>query len=126
MVKKRVLVVDDEPDIVETIKFRLVNAGFEVITAGDGEEALKKVREENPDLVLLDILLPKKDGYAVCQEIKSNPSLETIPVIMVTIKGEKEDKFRALIDIGANGYITKPFDSDKLVQQVKEILSRKE
>lgn len=118
MYSKKILIVDDEKDIVETIKFMLETEGFECITAYDGEEALSKAKEENPDLIILDVMMPKINGYKICRLLKFDDKYKDIPVIMVTARSQMEDKAIGK-ETGANEYITKPFDIMHLVERVK-------
>ncbi len=118
MSKSRILVVDDEPGIVDIAKTNLEGHGFIVIEAYDGEEALEKVKEEKPDLVVLDILMPEMDGWDVLERIESDPELSGIPVIMLTARVSDEDVLRGL-EAGAVEYMTKPFYPEDLVAAVK-------
>jgi DNA-binding response OmpR family regulator len=120
MRKPRVLVVDDEPQMVGIIAYALEQEGFEVLTAYDGEKALVKVKEGKPDLVILDVVIPKVDGFEVCRRIRQQT---TIPVIMLTVKREEVDRIRGL-ELGADDYVTKPFSHRELVLRVKAILRR--
>ncbi|GAA0176976.1 response regulator transcription factor [Clostridium sediminicola] len=119
----KILIVDDELNIQELIKFNLINQGYEVIVAGDGIEALKLVKAEKPDLILLDLMLPGIDGYDVCSQIRKNNSISSIPIIMLTAKGEEFDKIHGL-ELGADDYITKPFSVKELLARVKAVLRR--
>lgn len=121
MDKKRILIVDDERDIVETIQFRLEVEGFECLVAYDGEEAFLKAKRENPDLILLDIMLPKINGYQMCRLLKSEQEYSHIPIIMLTAKTQESDKFWGK-ESGADDYVTKPFEMEKLVQIIHEYL----
>jgi len=121
MNKKRILVVDDEVDLVETVRFSLELEGFEVLVAHNGEEALNQARKENPDLILLDLMLPKLDGYKVCRLLKFDERYKHIPILMLTAKTQEKDKTMGM-ETGANEYITKPFDMDELMKKVKEYL----
>ena len=118
---KRVLIVDDEPDIVETLKFVLEIEGMNCKTAFDGEEALNKVKSEMPDLIILDVMLPKINGYKICRLLKFDSKYKEIPILMVTARSQEEDKVIGE-ETGADEYITKPFDIDDLVQKVKKYL----
>lgn len=120
---KTVLIVDDEIHIQELIKFNLTKNGFDVITCGDGLEALKIVENEKPDIILLDLMLPGMDGLEVCKKIRRTPGIEDIPIIMITAKGEELDKILGL-ELGADDYITKPFSVRELVARVKAMLRR--
>jgi two-component system phosphate regulon response regulator PhoB len=124
MVRHRtVVVVEDEADIQEVIEYNLRREGFRVICAQDGESGLRRAREESPDLVLLDLMLPDVDGVEVCRLLKENPLTRTIPVIMVTAKGEESDVILGL-GLGADDYITKPFSPREVVARVKAVLRR--
>ncbi|GAB6098613.1 response regulator transcription factor [Halanaerocella petrolearia] len=116
----KILVVDDDQHICKLINIYLKKEDYQVVTATDGQEALEKYHETNPQLVVLDIMLPEVDGWQVCQEIRKDSN---IPILMLTAKGEKEDKLKGL-EIGADDYVTKPFDPDELVARVKVILRR--
>ena len=124
MNKKRILIVDDERDIVETIQFMLESEGLECLTAYDGEDALLKARTENPDLILLDIMLPKINGYQVCRLLKSDEEYKHIPIIMLTAKVQESDKFWGK-ESGADDYVTKPFEMEKLIQKIQGYLEIK-
>ena len=116
----KILVVDDERPIAEILKYNLEKDGFEVILAFDGEEALRRAGEDNPDLIILDIMLPKMDGFAVCREIRSR---REIPIIMLTAKETELDKVLGL-ELGADDYVTKPFSAREVAARVKAILRR--
>lgn len=122
MDKKRILLVDDEEDLVVTISMRLEANNYDVIPAYDGQEGLKKAREEKPDLIILDIMMPKLDGYQVCRMLKFDRTLNKIPIIMLTAMSQEEDK-KTGMDVKADAYITKPFDSKVLIDKVKELLA---
>lgn len=117
---KKILVVDDEKPISDIIKFNLVKEGYEVETAFDGEEALKKVYQFQPDLVLLDVMLPKLDGFQVCRRIRESFNM---PIIMLTAKEEEVDKVLGF-ELGADDYITKPFGMRELIARVKANIRR--
>ena len=119
----KILVVDDEPDAVELIEFNLRNAGFEVVTAADGAEALRKARATLPDLILLDVMLPEVDGLAVCKLLRHDPNTTSIPIIMLTAKAAEIDRVVGL-ELGADDYVTKPFSPRELVLRVKGLLRR--
>ena len=124
MYKKKVLIVDDEHDIVETIRFSLELEDFECLVAYDGEEALLKAKREDPDLILLDIMLPKTNGYQVCRLLKSDQEYSHIPIIMLTAKTQESDKFWGK-ESGADDYVTKPFEMEKLIRKIQEYLEIK-
>jgi len=117
---KKILVVDDEKPISDIVKFNLTKEGYEVFTAYDGEEALEKVEEVLPDLIILDLMLPKKDGLEVCREVRKNHDM---PIIMVTAKDSEIDKVLGL-ELGADDYVTKPFSNRELTARVKANLRR--
>lgn len=117
---EKVLIVDDEKPIVEILKYNLEKEGYRVVTAFDGEEALKMVETENPDVIVLDIMLPKKDGFTVCREIRSS---RDIPIIMLTAKEMEMDKVLGL-ELGADDYVTKPFSAREVTARIKAILRR--
>lgn len=121
MEKKRVLIVDDEPDIVETIKFNLEVENIECITAYDGEEALAKAKRERPDLILLDIMLPIMNGYKVARLLKFDEAFKKIPIIMLTARVQERDVELGR-ETGADEYVTKPFDMSELMVLVKKYL----
>ncbi|MFA8439043.1 response regulator YycF [Pueribacillus sp. YX66] len=117
---KKVLVVEDEKPIADILQFNLEKEGYRVAVANDGEEALTKVREDSPDLVLLDLMLPKKDGMEVCREIRKE---HYMPIIMLTAKDSEIDKVLGL-ELGADDYVTKPFSTRELIARVKANLRR--
>lgn len=121
MDKQRILIVDDEKDIVEGIKFRLEFEGFECLVAYEGEEALLKAKRENPNLILLDIMLPKMNGYKVCRLLKFDESYKHIPIIMLTAKTQETDKLMGE-ETGADEYVCKPFVMDELVKMIRKYL----
>lgn len=121
-VGKKVLVVDDEKNIVTIIAFNLKKEGYEVVTASDGEEGIRKTFEEKPDLILLDIMMPKVDGYEACRKIREHYDT---PIIMLTARAEEVDKVLGL-ELGADDYVTKPFGIRELIARVKANLRRKE
>jgi len=123
MSKGRILVVDDEIYIVHILDFSLGMEGYEVITALDGEQALEKLKTDKPDLIVLDIMMPKLDGYEVCKAIKSSPETRHIPVILLSAKGRNVDQ-KLGFDVGADDYITKPFSPRKLVERINQLLGQ--
>ena len=123
MSKGRILVVDDEIYIVHILDFSLGMEGYEVVTALDGEAALEKIRSDRPDLIVLDIMMPKLDGYEVCKAIKGNPETAHIPVILLSAKGRNVDQ-KMGFDVGADDYITKPFSPRKLVERINQLLGQ--
>ena len=118
----RILVVDDEPPIREILKFQLENAGFQVVCAENGQEGLKIVEHDPPDLVLLDLMIPEMDGYEVCRRLKSTYGSQHIPVIILTARGELNEKLKGL-ENGANDYVTKPFSMPELLMRVQNVLA---
>jgi two-component system alkaline phosphatase synthesis response regulator PhoP len=120
---ERILAVDDSPTILEMLKAILVGSGYEVITAADGSEALDVARSEQPDLILLDVMLPKLDGYRVCRLLKFDQRYREIPIIMLTAKTE-EQAMATGIRTGADQYLTKPVEPDRLLVAVAEELAK--
>jgi len=120
----RILVVDDNPMNVDILRTRLVSHGYDVVTAGDGEAAIAIARELRPDLILLDVMMPKKDGITVCRELKGDPELPFMPIILVTAKSDTKDVVNGL-DAGADEYLTKPIDQPALVARVRSALRLK-
>lgn len=120
---KKILVVDDEPDAVAFLTIRLKSSGYDVISASDGEACLKKAAEENPDLIILDIIMPKINGLEVCRCLKKSDRTKDIPVIMLTAKGSDTDKIVGRV-IGAHHYMAKPFNPEDLLYKIKTTLAR--
>lgn len=123
-VMPKILVVDDEPDALEVLEFNLKNAGYEVTTADDGETALKKARQQLPDLILLDLMLPEIDGLEVCKLLRRDTATSGIPIIMLTAKASEIDRVVGL-ELGADDYVTKPFSPRELVLRVRNLLKRR-
>lgn len=119
---KNILVVDDEPNILLSLEFLMKQAKYTVRTARDGEEALKAVAEAPPDLMLLDVNMPKRTGYQVCETIRANPDWKAVRIVMLTAKGRDIEREKGLA-LGADDYITKPFATQEVVDKVKELLS---
>ena len=119
MDKKRILLVDDEHELVDMVKIRLEANGYDVAVAYNGEEGLKAAKEKNPDIILLDIMMPKKDGYTVLKDLKADDKLREIPVIIITAKPKMKDLFEME---GVNYYIVKPIDDKELLSKIKEAL----
>lgn len=115
-----VLVVDDEPNIRETISFILQMEGFRVATAGDGESGLAEIGRLRPPIVLLDAMMPRRDGFEVCRAVRSDPSLAQVRIVMVTALGQQADRERAMA-AGADHYVTKPFDEDELLALLRTL-----
>ncbi len=122
-VTPKILVVDDEPEAVELVEFNLRQAGFDVLTAGDGTEALKVARAGLPSLIVLDLMLPELDGLEVCRMLRRDPATSAIPIIMLTAKAAEIDRVLGL-ELGADDYITKPFSPRELVLRIKKLLQR--
>ncbi|MDJ0934388.1 MAG: response regulator [Kiloniellales bacterium] len=120
-----VLVVDDEPNIVMSLEFLMEQAGFEVRVAADGEAALKAMQDKVPDLVLLDVMMPKRDGYDLCQMIRAKPEWKDVRIIMLTAKGREVEREKGMA-LGADDYVTKPFSTRELVERVKTFLEDRE
>lgn len=121
---KKILVVDDEAHIrmlIEQTLEDLEDDGVEIITATNGEEALEAIKSEKPNLVFLDVMMPKMSGFEVCQTVKNELKINDVYIIMITAKGQEYDKHRGL-EVGANLYMTKPFDPDELLEKAKEVL----
>ena len=118
----KILVVDDEPNIVLSLEFLMKQAGFAVRTASDGEAALAAMAAETPDMVLLDVMMPRKSGYEVCQAIRANPDWQKVRIIMLTAKGREIEREKGLA-LGADDYITKPFSTQEVVERVRELLA---
>ncbi len=119
--KKKILVVDDELDMLMVIKLRLEASGFEVITATDGLEGLNAARKDNPDLIVLDIMLPKMNGYKVARFLKFDEEYKKIPIVMLTALGGEEDRTTG-IETGADAYLTKPFETEQLLSAVRKYI----
>jgi two-component system phosphate regulon response regulator PhoB len=124
MAKEKVLVVDDEEDLLELLRFNLTKEGYHIVCAASGEEALKAVRSDMPDLILLDLMLPDIDGLDVAGRLRKDPDTRHIPIVMLTAKGEEADIVAGL-ELGADDYITKPFSRKVLVARLRAVLRRK-
>ncbi len=119
--KKRILVVDDEPELVKAIEIRLKQGGYEALVAYDGHEGLEKAKKEKPDLIILDLMLPKMDGYKVCGMLKHDSRFMKIPIIMLTARAQETDEKLGL-EVGADAYIVKPFQHEVVLAKIKELL----
>lgn len=119
--KNKILFVDDETDLVTVVTFRLKNAGYEVVTAYDGQEGLDKARSEKPDLIILDLMLPKVNGYKVCKTLKSEDKYKAIPIILFTARAQETDKKMGK-EVRADAYIVKPFEPETLLAKIRELL----
>jgi DNA-binding response OmpR family regulator len=118
---KNILLVDDEPNIVLSLEFLMKRAGYNVQTVADGDAALEAIRERCPDLILLDVNIPKRDGFDVCQTIRANPEWKDIRIIMLTAKGRDLEREKGLA-LGADDYVTKPFATQEVVDKVRAML----
>lgn len=118
---KRVLIADDEPNIVASLEFLMEQAGYEVKVAANGREALELVAAFRPDLVLLDVMMPGKNGYEICQSLKSDPATRAVKVVMLSAKGRDIEVAKGL-ELGADAYVTKPFSTRELVARVRDML----
>lgn len=123
MQKSTILIVDDETDILDLIEYNLNKEGFRVMTAEDGERGLEQMRQTKPDLVLLDIMMPKMDGITVVEHMRKDPGLKEIPVIFLTARSDEKTEVRGL-DVGADDFLTKPISTAKLVSRIKAVLRR--
>ena len=119
---KKVLIVDDEPNIVLSVEFLMQREGHEVVTAGDGQEAMDVLAAARPDLMILDVMMPRKNGFEVCAEVRTDPEMSGMPILMLTAKG-REAEMKKGLSLGADAYITKPFSTHDLVTKVNELLN---
>lgn len=119
---KKILIVDDESDLVETLTFRLEASGYDIVSAHDGQEGLEKARSEKPDLILLDVMMPKVNGFQVCRELKNDEKTKGIKIVILTAKSQESDKFWGK-NVGADGYISKPFEASELLAKIEELLA---
>ena len=117
----KILIADDEPNILISLEYLMKRAGYEVHVARDGQEALDALRRERPRLILLDVMMPKKSGFEVCQELRADEAIKDTLVLMLTAKGRETDVAKGM-GVGANAYVTKPFSTRELVQKVSELL----
>ena len=115
MSKKKILVIDDELELVDMLKIRLEANNYEVVTAGDGEEGMAKAKSEKPDLIILDIMMPKKDGYTFIKEMRAEQGIKSTPVVILTAKAKMKDLFAIE---GAKDYIVKPFEATELLEKI--------
>ena len=122
---KRILIADDEPNIVLSLEFLMRRAGYEVEKVSDGEAALESVRRAPPDLILLDVMMPRRDGFEVCQEIRRDPALAGVRIAMLTAKGREVEREKGLA-LGADTYITKPFATQEVIDTVRSLLEGEE
>jgi two-component system, OmpR family, phosphate regulon response regulator PhoB len=119
----RVLIVEDDAALAEMLNYNLTSAGFDVVQTGDGDEAITTILDETPDLVILDWMLPNLSGIEICRQIRANPEMKNLPVIMLTAKGEDPDRVRGL-DTGADDYVVKPYSPAELIARIKALLRR--
>src|SRR5438046_6682187 len=122
---KRILIIEDDRDIVELVRYNLANGGFQVSAALDGSTGLGTLKKSPPDLLLLDLMLPKLSGLEICREIRRDESLNRLPILMLTARGEEADRVVGL-EMGADDYVTKPFSPRELLARVKALLRRAE
>ena len=120
--KPKILLVDDEPSISKVVSKRLELAGFDVITAMDGQDALQKAQNDHPDLIILDLMLPKLNGYEVCTMLKGDARYRKMPIVMFSAKAQEKDE-KLGNECGADAYVTKPFQAEVLVEQIKSLLA---
>lgn len=120
--KPRILLVDDEPDLVQMVSIRLTAAGYEVIPAYDGQQALEEVKQARPNLIILDLMLPRVDGYKVCRLLKFDERYRAIPILIFTARAQAED-IQLATECGADAYLTKPFEAKMLLAKLQELLS---
>lgn len=118
---RSVLIVDDEPNIVLSLQFLMKKAGFDVRTARDGEEALAEIARAAPDLVLLDVMMPKRDGFDVCQTVRANPAWQGIRIVLLTAKGRDVEREKGLA-LGADDYVTKPFSTRDVLARIEKLV----
>ena len=119
---KKILIADDEQNIVISVEFLMKREGFVVSIAHDGEEAFARIRADKPDLVLLDVMMPKKNGFDVCQEVRADAALAGVRILMLTARGRDTEVAKGMA-LGADGYMTKPFSTKDLVEKVRELLA---
>mgnify|MGYP001174140039 CR=1 FL=1 len=120
---KKILIADDEPNIVISIEFLLKREGYDVLVAQNGAEALAKVRAERPDLVILDVMMPQRNGFEVCQDLRQDPEFADLRIMMLTAKGRDTEVSKGLA-LGADVYMTKPFSTKELVAKIKALMDR--
>lgn len=121
MGKRKILAVDDEPNILLSLEFILEEEGYDVYTARDGDEALEVAASVRPDLILLDVAMPRRDGYEVCRLLREHPDLKTVKVLMLTAKGQPLEKKKG-VEVGADLYVTKPFGAGELLEKIRTVL----
>ena len=119
---KKVLIVDDEPNIVLSVEFLMKREGYDVMTAADGQEALDMLEDAKPDLMILDVMMPRKNGFEVCEAVRSHPKFGSLPILMLTAKG-REAEMKKGLSLGADAYVTKPFSTHDLIDRVGRLLA---
>ncbi|MES9815890.1 MAG: response regulator [Candidatus Thiodiazotropha sp.] len=122
---KTILIVDDEPNIVLSVEYLMKREGYQVMTAGDGQVAIEMIADTRPDLLILDVMMPRKNGFEVCREIRADPALSGLPILMLSAKG-REAEIKKGISLGADAYITKPFSTHDLVDKVNQLLQSRD
>ncbi|MEW8027616.1 MAG: response regulator [Candidatus Thiodiazotropha sp.] len=122
---KTILIVDDEPNIVLSVEYLMKREGYQVMTASDGQVAMEVIADTRPDLLILDVMMPRKNGFEVCREIRADPALSGLPILMLSAKG-REAEIKKGISLGADAYITKPFSTHDLVDKVNQLLQSRE
>ena len=122
---KKILVVDDEPFIIQMVTSRLTAGGYEVVSGCDGQEALQKAKSEKPDLIIMDVMMPKMDGYQACATLKQDVRFQNIPIILFTAKSGDEPSQVGIEECGADSVISKPFDAKMLLEKIAELLKGK-
>ncbi|MEW7999364.1 MAG: response regulator [Candidatus Thiodiazotropha endolucinida] len=122
---KTILIVDDEPNIVLSVEYLMKREGYQVMTASDGQVAIDMIADTRPDLLILDVMMPRKNGFEVCREIRADPALSGLPILMLSAKG-REAEIKKGISLGADAYITKPFSTHDLVDKVNQLLQSRE
>ena len=120
---KKILVADDEENILAVLEMRLKTKGYQVITASDGETALQKAKENQPDLIILDVMMPPPNGFHVCRALKDDPKYKDTPIILLTAKSTESDKFWGM-ESGADAYVTKPYNSEELLNKITALLEK--
>lgn len=118
--ERRVLLIEDEPHLIEAIRFILIRGGWAVQTHSDGATAMARIREARPDVLVLDVMLPGRSGFDILDELRADPDLAALPVLMLTAKGQSKDRDLALA-LGANGYLTKPFSNAEMVATLRDV-----
>ncbi|MBV2120296.1 MAG: response regulator [Candidatus Thiodiazotropha sp. (ex Ctena orbiculata)] len=121
---KKILIVDDEPNIVFSVEFLMKRSGYEVVSAADGEQAMQLLSDEIPDLMILDVMMPRKNGFEVCADVRKDQRLADLPILMLSAKG-RDAEIKKGLSLGANAYITKPFSTHELVEKVNQLLQRR-